>query len=882
MKESKDSLVGKTGLTNGEIKERMTRRYQRGLTNGAGKGGFTNGAGKGEQGFTNGMAERGFTNGMAGDGISDKIETPYYRRSKKNKTRKIISFGIILLFIFSAVMLGQESIYENYSEIDGNFDNWQDPINLTFAKMDIIKDESTMTIHLKRDNMFIGDGEKADSYLIFIDDKTRVDGFLLGYESYEYYIEIYGTNNTLEGAKCYQFDESRANYDWNGFNSRYNTVNLRRAFDSNNIEMEIKSVMLGRTNLSDISLLVYHFYPNTNFEYSQVIDVNKDATYGEYHLGTRNEYASNYIQNIEDETLTINTIHSLAYSYIPYKVKVIKEQKPIVSTTNQNTTTTTNNTYIPIKEHNMYTNLTIEYEGKGEDLIRQCGGTVISSTLKNVTISDKGYLINNVNKTVKKCIINGEFGYEEVYKQQTRASLQFNNIPLLNSGEEPRPFQTVGTNTDLEARPTSLYLDGGVTIDGDIGTFLTHTEWYPSEYYFVNVASNDLDVGVMMDREYLYVYLDNYQQTQNNTQDLGEIYFDTWHDENTSPNNASYKKIQLTAGGTLRYAEGSGTGWSAQTIPSGWEAGQSYVGGSTDHQYYEFKVPLDDLSVSGTWDDHLDEIGFGARVKDGQGTDQTTWYPSQYYLGDTPPTQYEDKPDEWGDIIYTNYTVQVNQDDIVTPTIDGELDETEWDTLANNITVDATQDMNIYFMMNETYLYYGCIMLGDTTEDAGDFAQIFFCPEPTGELYPDVDEFGFSLSGDNTTQYYIGTGAGWTGTTTPTGWVAKAGFTNGYRSWEFQIPVFNLTSFDSFNETGEEIIFLVMTTDSGGGFTLQYPDYYGGSHDMRFDPQAWVHMMVIIPEFDSPLIVFCGILFINIFIFTKIRKDKRSGEDEDN
>jgi len=137
-------------------------------------------------------------------------------------------------------------------------------------------------------------------------------GFFLGYDTYEYYIEAYGTNNKLENVRGYQFDESKSNYDWNGFISKYTTFSLRKAWNKDNIEIEIRSIQLGRTNLSNINVLVYHFYPNTDFEYSQVIDVDKDAIYGKLNIGTRYKYSTYFEQDIKNETLKINTLNSMA------------------------------------------------------------------------------------------------------------------------------------------------------------------------------------------------------------------------------------------------------------------------------------------------------------------------------------------------------------------------------------------------------------------------------------------------------------------------------------------------------------------------------------------------------------------------------------------
>lgn len=882
-------LKVKVGLTNGEVKEKMNRRLQRGLTNGDGKGGFTNGAGKKEDGFINGAGkgnEVGFTNGMGEGDVIKHNDPEFYgnRKSKKNKKTKlqVISMGVLVLLIMSLFVYGTNILIDDTTTIDGNFDEWENTIDLNFANMDVVKDgNNKMLIHLNKQDMFKGNGEKTDSYLIFINDKTVNEGFLLGYETYEYYIEIYGTNNTMEKVIGYQFDENREQYDWNGFNSRYSSFSLKRAWDKDNVEIEIRSVHLGRTNLSEISLLVYHFYPTTDFEYSQVVDIDKEATYGEFHIGTRTNNDLYFNQDLENKTLEINTINPMAYSYIPYEVRIVKEyvqsiqlstESNIINTSNttsiSNTTNVSNVSKLLI-EKNMCINLTIIYENEEFDIINQCGGIIIETTISFVTLNDTGFFIRHINNSVDKCIFDGYFGYKEVYKSYgTRSIISFENTPYINDDSHPSPRQTVGTNTELECRPTSY---PNITIDGSI-SYATHNEWYPSEYFFVNVVSNDVDIGVMKDEEYLYVYMDNYQQNQDETGDFAEIYFDLWNAENTSPNNNTYKKYRITANNVKTYWEGSGSGWATQTIPSGWSSANSYIGGTTDRQFYEFKIPLSNLSISGSWNEHSESIGFGAYAVDVQQTDQHTWYPSQYQQANTPTTQYADKPDEWADIVYTNYTMFAKGTTNIV-TMDGVLNESLWLNDADMHLVDETQDMRIYTVMNETYLYVGVEMLGDTTLSSGDFCQVFLDRANFGELYPQVSDCGFSISGGNSTNLYHGSGSGWGTGEFPPDAKAYASYTNGNVSFEFQMPLINITIYDTFKNDSDEMGFMVLGNDVDGGYYIQYPDGYG-IHDMRYDPQCWGDIqIVVIPE--GNILIMSGIMFgITFFVMIEKRKIK--------
>ncbi|MCK4545031.1 hypothetical protein KAU43_05790 [candidate division WOR-3 bacterium] len=858
-----------------------------GLTNNVGKNkkaldnsgsvgtGLTNGSVM-ENKVSNEIGNNGFTNGMGGDGLdfpsfdSDLKSKKNKRRKKKSNTFKFIGIIIIVILMvainYMVVILPDERITIT---IDNDYREWTNLTDIGFGNFGVKEDRNTLYMTLQKDDILKGTDNITESYLIFVNDVASNDGYHIGYGSYEYYIDIYGYNNSIENAVGYEFDSSKNNSDWNGFTSGYSSFRISSANNQDQLEFSLHPIQMGFTNVSGLELLIFHYDTIGNYEYSQVIDVDVIKQVGLSEEGTRADPKLSYYHIFEKNELHIVTEDSLAYNSIPYVIRIIQDNIPTDTAESELQPSQQDTVPEEYESRDMATTIIISYEFWADDIIKQCGGHIYESTADNYSFTDNEMVLYGINKTVVSIQIKGDFGEKYIQEQGVRAGFGGLN---LNSIPEVSPRQTVGNNTDLKARPTNY----AVVIDGSI-SYASHGEWFPSEYYLVDVASNDLDIGVMKDENHLYVYLINYQQSQDNIGDFGEIYFDTWHNENTSPNNSTYKKFRCYQNDTLQYCEGSGSGWGTASTPTGWTGANTYVDGATDHQRYEFKIPLDDLSISGTWNEHGEEIGFGGYAVDVQTPNQHTWFPSQYYLGTTPTTQYADKPDEWGDIHYTNYTIFAESTS-ATITMDGKLDENAWTNDANIHTIDLTQDMKVYTMMDDTYVYVGVAMITDTTWDDGDFCQVAFDRDHTNGLYAQTDDVLCTISGDNSTTYYEGTGAGWSSKSTD--WVeCKVNKTGSYMTYEFRFEVDDLNNYSKFSGIGSEIGFMVMGTDNGGGYTIQYPDYYGGSHDMRYDPQCWGDIQrVHIPEFSDYMTMSIFMMVISI-AFIRKRKDKITLEE---
>jgi len=137
----------KKGFTNDELQEKINKRYYNKLNN--------------------------QKNGFVGDNLYNKYDLKELKQTYSNiNKKKYVSFIIVLILMISIVFYTFQlsPIPENI--IDGKFNGWDNSINLTFANMDIIKNNnSQMFIHLNKTNMFKGQNEKADCYLIFINNK---------------------------------------------------------------------------------------------------------------------------------------------------------------------------------------------------------------------------------------------------------------------------------------------------------------------------------------------------------------------------------------------------------------------------------------------------------------------------------------------------------------------------------------------------------------------------------------------------------------------------------------------------------------------------------------------------------------------------------------
>ena len=847
-------------------------KNNRGLTNGMGKSkpvfnpeGFTNGNSKSD-GFTNGMgggSEKGMTNGMGGgftNGMGESSVKPKSVFQKKQSIwRRIIPIVIVLIFISSAMFLFHNSTSESrIVSIDGEFGEWNNYTEIGFANIQFIDEGSSLYIGMERDNIFMGDGNITEAYLIFINDKTSEDGYYLAYDTYEYYIDIFGTNDKTKDARGYQFDSSKDKNDWNGFESRYRYFSVSRVNDKNHMELRLNSIQIGRTELSDMDFLIYHFDTNGDYEYSQILDY--DMMTGKGVEQTRVQPHMYWKHNFDENILNLYTDKSLAYSSIDYNIRIVEEEdelpveeenpedeiKPEVQP-EMNKTVKYN--YIQkIKG----TKLTIKYEFFQQDIIWQCGGTIINSTA-NATLDDGGFIIYQMNHTIVECKIEGDFGIQYIQKGSTRSgqpSLSLSlpkNIPLYN---ESIYYKMIATWTDTPP-----------TIDGVID----ETAWNGIATYHVD-ETKEMRIYASMNETYLFLGIESLNDTSSEDNDQCSVYFNTGQNKTSSPDLNDFK-IEHNNDGTRKYYIGNTVGWTQIGI----SPDVTVVNSTTDgHNSWEFRIHSDYLNNYGWFDSPEDYIGFGVFTIDyDSGTDHYTYFPDNYNTG-TLNTSHADTPSKWAELYDGSSTDMTATFSTDTPTINGVLASGEWDD-ADTYTVDLTQDMKIYTMNDGTYVYIALESLGDTGLNDGDVSWIYFDCDHDATSNPDTNDKAFQRNVNPI--YYEGDGTNWQAEAfPPTDWTSARSTTSGHVSWEFRVTICELNETGDFWQDGDEIGFgCYVYNDASGKFWIWWPDNYdSGEVPSTYyynEPDTWGDLMMHIPEYKNAVMIVPFMLILNCLLF---------------
>ena len=887
----KDSDL-KVGLTNGEIKERMNRKYQRGLTNGDVEGGFTNGAvSQSEIGMINGLTN-GSINSMANEPILKSINDNKLRRDKKpKKIQKIISVIFIFVMITSSVF-----IYVNYGDIsdtniDGDYTEWGDMVDIGFAKFGIMQpSHNKFQFAIEKDNIFYGNGDNiTETFYIFINDKKSDNGFYLGYDTYEYYIDMYGVKNIIEGARGYQYGDEN-NTNWAGYHNTYNSYNIKRSNNNSFVEFELYGIQLGLTNISNLEFLIYYFDYEGNYKYSSPQSLENMAVNNQD--DTRNDNRDYYFHNLETNILTINTKHSLAYSSFNYNIREIHEKiisdnvvDNEVEVEDEEVNETVETTFEK-KVLDKQTKLFIQYEVGVSDIIIQCGGFIINSTA-NCTLDDIGFILYQINKTVMSCELIGDFGTIIIQKEVTRNSgtISLSDVPI-----NPEPL---GSITSMKADEYDV-TEQTITVDGVLDEYI----WcrIPTDQYYVDVASNDMKILTVRNSTHLFVGVWASEDTNYNAEDSCNIYFDTDNDETTAPDVAD-KRLQIVGEGTIVYFVGNGAEWSSDTTPDGWDAGQSTTGASLIITY-EFIIPISDLNESGEFGIIDTTIGFGVMMYDSRQPSQTsyTWYPDNLYVGGTPTTQYMDKPDTWADLVYGDDftgTEFADYDMYAQPmsdtiTIDGELDESAWITYADNWVIDCNGHVaDLYTMRDSTYLYIGWYSRDYDSLSASDFCQIYFDINYDRTEDPEINDRLLQIGDDNVTTCFGDDNEDgvWNSITMPTNWDGKNGATTGNISWEARFTLSVLDASGNFSNVGEKIGFGITVAhvpSVGDSYIMSYPD--ACEHDFelvgyKYHPESWGDLFYAVPEGD--VIIMSGVMFgLVFFVMFKRRKDEKTIMEE--
>ena len=821
------------GFTNGMGKSKPVFNPE-GFINGNSKSdGFTNGMGGGsEKGMTNGMGG-GFTNGMGESGIKPK--NVFHK--KQSIWRRIIPIFIVLIMVGSAMFLfTDESSDSSIVKIDGEFGEWNNYTDIGFADIQFIDAEKSLYIGMERENIFMGDGNRTESYLIFINDKTSEDGYYLAYDTYEYYIDVFGTNNKTKDARGYQFDSTRDKNDWNGYSSRYHYFSISRVNDVNHMELRLNSIQIGRTELSDLDFLIYHFDTNGDYEYSQILDY--DVMTGKGIEDTRVQPHMYWKHNFNENTLEIHTEYSLAYSSIDYNIRIVEEEDelPVIEVENPEGEIVQEPVVQPhtsrVHEQKIKgTKLTITYDFTPQDVIWQCGGTIINSTA-NATLGDDGFKIYNLNHTIVECKLEGDFGIQYIQEGSTRNNLLSLGLPpSISSYNESVYYKMIAAWTDTPP-----------TIDGVID----ESAWNGMGTYHVN-ETKEMRIHASMNDTYLFLGIESLNDTSLENNDQCSVYFDTGQNKTSSPDLNDFK-IEYNNDGTTKYYVGDTVGWTQIGV----SPDVTIVNSTTDgHNSWEFRIHSDYLNYYGWFDSPEDWIGFGVFSIDyDSGTNHYTYFPDNYNTG-TLNTSHANTPSKWSELydgsstdmtaIYTSGTV---------PTIDGTLSANEWDD-ADIYTVDLTEDIKIYTMRDSTYVYIALESFGDTNLDTGDRARVYFDCDHDATVDPDANDKMYQR---NDGEFYYEGDGGWSSTTKPSGWSSARSTTSGYRSWEFRVTISELNETGDFWKYGDEIGFGCEVYDgqSENEFWVWYPDnYYSGeipSTQYNMKPDTWGDLSVGITD----------------------------------
>ena len=877
-------MVNGNGHTNGMVNG---NGHTNGMVNGMGrKSGMVNG-----NGHTNGMVNgSGHTNGIRNTNNSNLNKIDFREKKGVSKpTILIVAFILLSSIILSGFLISNDMNIIK-TQVDGDYREWEDMNDIGFAKLGIIQEGNKILFGLERDNILKGKDNITESYLFFINDHKSQDGFYLGYDTYEYYIDIYGKDNEINQARGFQFDEVRENNDWNGFTSRYSPYSISSANDNSMIEFEIHSLMLGHNSFENMSLLVFHYDTGGAYEYSQILDINKNITSTKVD-NTRASMTINYRHIFEKNELHIDTGKSLAYSSIPYEIRIIQEiartteykfePSPIENKTIENITIESTIPELQFKE--MGTKIVIEYKFYDPDIIEQCGGNIINSTV-DVNLTDDGFILYDFNRTVKSMKITGDINTTVVGDITRAGTIDISDSSL----PSPEPTGSISTMKANEYDVT----EQGIIVDGDLDEYF----WgrIPTDQYYVD-QTYDMKIWTVRNSTHVFVGVRSLADDVSNANDWNCIYFDTDNDETTTP-DVDDKRIEITGADAITYYEGDGSVWQSTTLPTGWDAGVSmFTVGSSTVRTYEYVVPISDLDENDQFNSVNTTIGLGIHNVDDRSPPKANawhlWYPDNYYAGETPTTQYMDKPDTWADLEFgDDFTgTEFTDYDMFSPvtsdaiTIDGDLDESAWTSTAHDWTITCNgYEADLYIMKDTTYLYVGWYSKNYDTLSENDFCQIYFDTDYDGTVDPDAGDKLMQIGDDNATAYFYGTGTAWAGDTMPTNWDGSNGVTTGNISWEARFTLSELDTNGNFGADDEKIGFgmVVGHISTTPSYTMAWPDACEENFEMsryKYHPESFGDLIYSeIPEFNevAPLIFF--MLFIGA-IFTIKRRGK---EDE--
>lgn len=400
----------------------------------------------------------------------------------------------------------------------------------------------------------------------------------------------------------------------------------------------------------------------------------------------------------------------------------------------------------------------------------------------------------------------------------------------------PIPLYNESMNYSMKA----FWTDEVPVIDGVVN----ESAWNGvGTYTVVENISHMITIYASMDEDNLYVGVIAENDTNAEANDYCGIFFDVGHNETDLPDTNDVM-VAKAYGDNISYLVGNGTDW-VEFIPppsSNCSANSSTTNSKVS---WEYQIPIIYMNYYGRFNSTEDYVGFGVQVMDyDSGTLYHTVYPDDYGVGMPVPDNYL-VPSTWADLYDGNSTDMIANFTATTPTINGVLASGEWDD-ADNYTVDLTEDIKVYTMQDNTYIYVAIEGLDDSTNDNTDRGTIYFDCDHDATASPDANDKRIRITGTGTISYAEGNGATWVTTTTPTGWTGGEGTTGGQRSYEFRVTISELNETGGFWQDSDEIGFgCLLHDDDGGGseYWVWYPDNYDGSPpptpQYMNDPSTW-------------------------------------------
>ena len=275
---------------------------------------------------------RGLINGQVKDGKTEFRIDDLWRYQRRKALLGYLSIFIIACILLSVIFISSQNVKYIVFRVDNRYDEWSELMDIGLGKFGIAEGNHGLYITIQRDGVLTGYGNRTEAYMIFLNDKREEYGYNIGYDTFEYYIDIYGYNNTVSGASGFRFDRTKNNSDWNGFMSAYAPFRVDVANTDDQMELSMYPIQFGQANVSvfdNYSLLIYHFDPYGDYEYSQVLDIDDIKYNNTVNDETRSDRIS-YYHIFEKNELHIITRESLAYSNIPYEVRIIQDDQPPV------------------------------------------------------------------------------------------------------------------------------------------------------------------------------------------------------------------------------------------------------------------------------------------------------------------------------------------------------------------------------------------------------------------------------------------------------------------------------------------------------------------------------------------------------------------------